>query len=197
MKRPTVRSALLAVVGCVLIGCSRGETGEAPAAAARADSAGGDWGRPAVLARDEGELRMLQGRKPLYIKVDPLTSGSRTLTVGLEDMPPGDSIGIHKHLSEDELVFVHRGQVDVTLGDGRYRAQAGATVFIPRGTWIGFRVVGPDTATILFAFNSPGFEKCLRILSAPAGEPYVRPADDAIAAARHQCHQVRQADVIP
>jgi quercetin dioxygenase-like cupin family protein len=196
MRRPTIRNTLLAVVGCVLIGCKRGETREAPAAAGRADSAGGDWGRPAVLARDEGELRMLQGRKPLYIKIDPLTSGSRTLTVGLEDMPPGDSIGVHKHLGEDELVFVHRGQVEVTLGDERHRAQAGATVFIPRGTWIGFRVVGPDTATILFAFNTPGFEKCLRVLSAPAGEPYVRPADDVIAAARHECHQVRQADTI-
>ena len=195
MRRATIQNALLAVASCILVSCNRADTREAPAAAARTGSAGGDWGRPAVLARNEGELRMLQGRKPLFIKVDPLTSGSRTLTVGLEDMPPGDSIGVHKHLGEDELVFVHRGQVEVTLGEGRYRAQAGATVFIPRGTWIGFRVVGPDTATILFAFNTPGFEKCLRVLSAPVGEPYVRPADDVIAAARHECHQVRQADI--
>jgi hypothetical protein len=36
---------------------------------------------------------MLQGRKPIWIKVDPQTLGSRTLTVGMEGMPPGDSIG--------------------------------------------------------------------------------------------------------
>ena len=75
------------------------------------------FGRPAVLARSEGEARTLQGRKPIWIKVDPQTLGSRTLTVGMEDMPPGDSIGVHKHLQEDEVVFVHRGEVEVTLGD--------------------------------------------------------------------------------
>ena len=152
------------------------------------------FGRPAVLARDEGEARMLQGRKPLWIKVDPQTLGSRTLTVGMEDMPPGDSIGIHKHLKEDEVVFVHRGQVEVTLGDSILRATAGGTVFIPRGTWIGFRVMGTDTATIVFAFNAPGFEKCLRILSAPAGAAFVPAPAQAVAAARRACHQVRRAD---
>jgi hypothetical protein len=31
------------------------------------------FGTPAVLARNEGEARMLQGRKPMWIKVDPQT----------------------------------------------------------------------------------------------------------------------------
>ena len=152
------------------------------------------FGRPAVLARHEGEARMLQGRKPIWIKVDPQTLGSRTLTVGMEDMPPGDSIGVHKHLQEDEVVFVHRGEVEVTLGDSILRATAGGTVFIPRGTWIGFRVKGTDTATIVFAFNTPGFERCLRFLSAPAGAAFVSPPAQAVAAARRECHQVRRAD---
>jgi len=151
------------------------------------------FGRPAVLAREEGEARMLQGRKPIWIKVDPQTLGSRAFTVGMEDMPPGDSIGIHKHLQEDEVVFVHRGHVQVTLGDSSYQAQAGGLVFIPRGTWIGFHTLGADTATIVFLFNTPGFEKCLRFLSSPAGTAFVpRPAAD-VAAARRDCHQVPRA----
>ena len=137
---------------------------------------------------------MLQGRKPIWIKVDPQTLGSRTLTVGMEDMPPGDSIGVHKHLQEDEVVFVHRGEVEVTLGDSTLRAHPGGTVFIPRGTWIGFRVKGTDTATIVFAFNTPGFEKCLRLLSAPVGTTFRSPPPQVVAAARRECHQVRRAD---
>ena len=109
-------------------------------------------------------------------------------------MPPGDSIGVHKHLQEDEVVFVHRGEVEVTLGDSLFRATAGATVFIPRGTWIGFRVKGADTATIVFAFNVPGFERCLRLLSAPVGTAFVAPPAKVVAAARRECHQVRRAD---
>jgi len=112
----------------------------------------------------------------------------------MEDMPPGDSIGVHKHLEEDEVVFVHRGEVEVTLGDSIMRAKTGGTVFIPRGTWIGFRVKGTDTATIVFAFNAPGFEKCLRLLSSPVGTTFLSPPAPVIAAARRECHQVRRAD---
>jgi quercetin dioxygenase-like cupin family protein len=149
-----------------------------------------EFGRPAVVDREGGELRMLGGRKPLWIKVDPQSLGSRSFTVGMEDMPPGDSIGVHKHLQEDEVVFVYRGEVAVTLGDSVHPAQAGGLVFIPRGTWIGFHVVGPDTATIVFMFNTPGFEKCLRFLSSPAGTAFVRRPAAEVAAARKACHQV-------
>jgi mannose-6-phosphate isomerase-like protein (cupin superfamily) len=152
------------------------------------------FGRPAVLARTEGEARMLQGRKPIWIKVDPQTLGSRTLTVGMEDIPPGDSIGVHKHLAEDEVVFVHRGDVEVTLGDSTLPATVGSIVFIPRETWVGFRVTGRDTATIVFAFNAPGFEKCLRLLSAPIGTAFRSPPAPVVAAARRECHHVRRID---
>jgi hypothetical protein len=67
------------------------------------------YGRPVVLARTEGEARNFQGRRPLLLKVDPQTVGSRAFTVAMEDLPPGDSIGVHKHLQEDEVVFVYRG----------------------------------------------------------------------------------------
>ena len=157
-----------------------------------ADGPATGFGRPAILARNEGERRMLQGRKPLFIKVDPQTLGSRTLTVGLEDVPPGDSLGQHKHLAQDEVLFVHRGRVEVTLGDSTRRAETGATVFVPRGTKIGLRVVGADTATIFFVFNAPGFEKCLRVLSAPVGTPFVRPPDSVISATRRECNTVRR-----
>ncbi|MEO8634690.1 MAG: cupin domain-containing protein [Gemmatimonadales bacterium] len=158
------------------------------------DSADANFGRPAVLARSEGEARMLQGRKPIWIKVDPQTLGSRSFTVGMEDIPPGDSIGVHKHLSEDEIVFVHRGAVQVTLGDSSLPAVAGGMVFIPRGTWIGFHTTGADTATIVFMFNTPGFEKCLRLLSSPVGTPFVPVPPAEVAAARTDCHQVRRVD---
>lgn len=174
------------------VGCSSPKNGTQTLSRTTAPTPG--FGRPTVLARNEGEARMLQGRKPIWIKVDPQTLGSRTLTVGMEDMPPGDSIGVHKHLQEDEVVFVHRGEVEVTLGESISQATAGAIVFIPRGTWIGFRVNGPDTATIVFAFNTPGFEKCLRLLSAPAGTTFVSPPAQIVAAARRECHQVRRAD---
>jgi len=158
------------------------------------DGATADFGRPAVIARTEGEARMLQGRKPIWIKVDPKTLGSRSFTVGMEDIPPGDSIGVHKHLTEDEIVFIYRGAVQVTLGDSSHAALAGGLVFIPRGTWIGFHTTGADTATIVFMFNTPGFEKCLRFLSSRVGTSFVPAPAAEVAAARKECHQVRRVD---
>lgn len=153
-----------------------------------------DYGRPTILGRTEGEQRVWQGRRPIWIKVDPQTVGSQSFSVAMEELPPGDSIGVHKHLQEDEVVYVARGHLQVRLADSTHSAEAGSLVFIPRGTWIGFHVAGPDTATIVFMFNTPGFERCLRFLSAPVGTAFVRPSPEAIAAARVDCHQLREVD---
>jgi len=182
----------LLVLSAMSLGC--GSPGNRPQEQQDAQGAYGPFGRPAVLARNDGEARMLQGRKPIWIKVDPQTLGSRSFSVGMEDIPPADSIGVHKHMQEDEVVFVHRGAVEITLGDSTYASQAGGLVFIPRGTWIGFHNSGSDTATIVFMFNTPGFEKCLRFLSSPVGTRFVPRSPADVAAARKDCHQVRRVD---
>lgn len=59
--------------------------------------------RPAVIGPTEGERRFLRGgTAPLLIKVDPVTSGSRRMVLGSSDLPPGDAIGLHRHLREDD-----------------------------------------------------------------------------------------------
>jgi hypothetical protein len=87
-----------------------------------------------VFQADEGDRWMLLGDKPLIFKVDPVSTGSDTLVVGTEEMPPGDRIPTHKHLYEDEVIFVHRGAVHVTLADRQYEARTGVTVFIPHNS---------------------------------------------------------------
>ena len=61
---------------------------------------------PTVFLADEGDRWMLLGDKPLIFKVDPATTGSDALVVGTEEMPPGNKIPTHKHLYEDEVIFV-------------------------------------------------------------------------------------------
>lgn len=163
----------------------------APRSAASDGSAAAEsFGRPTVFARGEGERRMMRGTRPLFITADSVTVGSRTLMAGYEDVPPGDSVRVHKHLGEDEVIFIHGGTVELTLGEDIRHAETGATVFIPRGTWIGMRAVGPDTARFFFVFNTPAFEKCLRMLSAPPGEAFRPPPRDVVARVGHECHMV-------
>ena len=144
--------------------------------------------RPTVIASTEGEPRLLRGRKPILIKVDPLTVGSRHLFVGAERVPPGDSLGRHQHLHEEEILFLHRGVLDVTLAGQTSRAGEGAIVFIPQATHIAARNPGPDTAEIVYAFNEPAFALCMRAFSSPPGVPYTEPPTDSGNAIRVACH---------
>lgn len=128
--------------------------------------------RPAVILAAEGERRFLRGgAAPLLIKIDPVTTGSRRMVLGSSDLPPGDAIGVHRHLLEDEIIIITRGTARVQLGTQYYTGGPGTTVFIPQGTCIAVENLGPDTLTNIFVFSSPGFEQVLRAVSSPAGEP--------------------------
>lgn len=145
---------------------------------------------PTVFQADEGDRWMLLGDKPLIFKVDPLSTGSDALVVGTEEMPPGNKIPTHKHLHEDEVIFVHKGVVRVTLAGREYDAGTGATVFIPHGNWIGVANVSSEPAMILFFFSKPAFEKCLRAMSSRPGETFTMPTPEKMAAVRTECHEV-------
>ena len=128
--------------------------------------------RPAVIPAEGGEKRFLRGgTAPLLIKVDPTNTGSRRMVLGSSDLPPGDAIGVHRHLQEDEIIVITRGTARVQLGKQFVTASAGTTVFIPQGTCIGVTNVGTDTLSNFFVFSSPGFERALRAVSSGAGEP--------------------------
>src|SRR5690242_12733292 len=128
--------------------------------------------RAAVIAANEGERRFLRGgMAPLLIKIDPVTTGSRRLVLGSSDLPPGDAIGVHRHLREDEIILITRGTARVQLGKEYFTGGAGTTVFIPQGTCISVQNIGTDTLSNTFVFSSPGFEQVLRAVSSPAGAP--------------------------
>ena len=145
--------------------------------------------KPAVIGPDGGERRFLRGgTAPLLIKVDPITTGSRRLVLGSSDLPPGDAIGVHRHLQEDEIILITRGSARVQLGREFFMAGPGATVFIPQGTCIAVQNVGTDTLSNTFIFSSPGFEEVLRAVSSPAGAPAKRVSAEERAAAFHRGH---------
>jgi quercetin dioxygenase-like cupin family protein len=145
---------------------------------------------PTVFQAGEGDRWMLIGKKPLIFKVDPVTAGTDTLMVATEEMPPGNKIPTHKHLYEDEVIFVHKGAVQVTLAGHQYDARTGATVFIPHGNWVGVENASSESAMILFFFNKPAFEKCLRALSSRPGETFTMPPPEKMAPVEKECHQV-------
>ena len=182
--RQSARRSLM--VALVLAGCGPASPAMTPQSNSAASGA-----RPAVIQYHEGEKRFLRGgTAPLYIKVDPVNTGSRKLMLGASDIPPGDGIGLHRHLREDEIIIITRGTARIQLGRDVHTAGPGSAIFIPQGICIALTNIGSDTVSNFFVFSSPGFEQVLRAISSAPGEPPKVMTPEIRAAAFQQGHAV-------
>lgn len=81
------------------------------------------------------------------------TKGSFSLVeIGLQ---PGNFVPLHTHEVEDEVFYVLEGTVEFEVEDEKIIAEAGTTVYVPKGTFHGFRHVG-DAPARLFDLHTPG-----------------------------------------
>ncbi len=114
-----------------------------------------------VIRAGEGEKLAPPGGHAVFLfKVGPANSGSTRLAMGSSDMPPGAAVPVHRHDRDEEIIFVQKGQMTVRLGDRQAVAEAGATVYIPRGTWIELQNTGDEAATLVGGFAHPAMEEC-------------------------------------
>ena len=74
----------------------------------------------------------------------------------------GDEFPMHKHLGQDELVYIEKGTVHVHLGDQERDLHAGGTVLIPANTWVDIKNAGTERVSVVFVFSAPGFENYMR-----------------------------------
>lgn len=164
-----------------------------PTPSARTSSNGNPTGtKPLLLKKNEGEQRVWRDPPPrgFMLKVSPKNNGSQHLVFGTEDMAPGDEIPTHKHLGQDEIVYIERGTVHVQLGDQERDLHAGGLVFIPAYTWVHLKNVGTETVSIVFAFSEPGFENLMRCESVSVGEKPTPRTDAEREKCDHQGHVV-------
>jgi quercetin dioxygenase-like cupin family protein len=120
--------------------------------------------KPLLLEKNEGERRIWREPPPgeFMLKVSPKNNGSQHLVMGTEDMAPGDEFPMHKHLGQDEILYIEKGTVHVHLGDQERDLHAGGTVFIPAHTWVSVKNAGTETVSVVFIFSAPGFENYMR-----------------------------------
>jgi quercetin dioxygenase-like cupin family protein len=135
---------------------------------------------PLILEKDEGERRVYRfgDKSPFTLKIDPQNGGSQHLVLITSDFVPGIPIPAHKHPNADEILFLRAGIARVHLGDTVKEVHAGATVFIPAGTWVSLDRIGSEPMSLIAIFSEPGFEDYMRDESAREGESIV-PLSDA------------------
>jgi quercetin dioxygenase-like cupin family protein len=120
--------------------------------------------KPLLLEKNEGERRIWREPPPgdFMLKVSPKNNGSQHLVMGIEDVSPGDEFPAHKHLEQDEILYIEKGTVHVHLGEQERDLHAGGTVFIPADTWVSVKNAGTETVSVVFVFSAPGFENYMR-----------------------------------
>jgi quercetin dioxygenase-like cupin family protein len=148
--------------------------------------------KPLLLEKNEGERRIWREPPPgdFILKVSPRNNGSQNLVMGTEDMAPGDEFPTHKHLGQDELVYIERGTVHVRLGEQERDLHAGGTVFIPASTWVDIKNAGTETVSVVFVFSAPGFENYMRCDSVLPNEKVTPLSLEGQKECSHQGHVV-------
>ena len=167
--RASIILILLVATGLVLLRSSTG-TGAPKSAIVE---------RPLIIAPDQGETRVRRsrpgqnpamGRTPITIKIDQSNGGSPDFWFATETLPLGAEIKYHRHLHEDEILYIGSGTAHIHVGNLEGDAHAGGIVFIPRNTWIDVKNVGTAPIHLLFGFNSQEFDHYMRCSSVPEGQ---------------------------
>ena len=126
-----------------------------------------------VINEDEGEaFQMRDGTAIVKIKIAK-NQGAGSISFLSETFKPGDALPVHKHLKEDELIFLHKGSGLFTLADKQYQIKEGAVALVPKGVWHGLQNTGSENIEMRFGYTPSGFEGFFREVGTPVGQPFI------------------------
>ena len=124
-----------------------------------------------VTGEAEQETYLIGPRRaPVTFMVDKKNKGVGAISFCREEMIPGDGIPIHKHLNEEEVIYIQYGTGLFTLGEKEYEVKAGSVAYVPKGVWHGLRNTGTADLRMLFSFTPSGFENYFREIGTRLGE---------------------------
>jgi quercetin dioxygenase-like cupin family protein len=148
-----------------------------------------------VLEKEQGEKRVRPARAGVAtvpveftLKVTPQNSGSQHLVLGTQTIPPGGTVPKHRHLGQDEVVFLQSGKALISLNDKDYELHEGGMIFAPVNTWMALENTGTEDIHLIFIYSAPGFEEYMRCTSVPAGETAAQLSTDQLRACASKGH---------
>lgn len=138
-----------------------------------------------VVHEDEG-IHILTGRRkaPMNIKISKAKHGVDNISFCTEDIIPGRKLRIHKHLNNDELIFINKGEGILTLAEQSIEVKTGTVVFVPRGVWHGLENTGKENIRMVFQYSPSGFEQYFIENGTPVGMPAKERTEEEYAMAK-------------
>ncbi len=120
-----------------------------------------------VTRRGDGEILWLgdpEHRRPVEILVEPGTTGTRTFTMGAQNLPAGGQVPTHRHPYE-EILFVYRGRARITVDGVPHEVDPETAVFVPRDVYHSIENIGDAELRLTFTLSPPGYENTFRALA--------------------------------
>ena len=118
-----------------------------------------DNGKGIIVREAEGVHLLTRRKVPITIQISKARQGVDAISFCREDQSPGRKMRIHKHLNNDELIFIHKGEGTFTLDEQTFLVKTGDVVFVPRGTWHGLDNTGKEDLQMIFQYSPAGFEE--------------------------------------
>ena len=118
-------------------------------------------GDSGIVVHEEEGTHILTGRRkvPITIKISKAKHGVDGISFCVEEQTPGRKMRIHKHLNNDELIFIHKGEGLLTIGEQTIEVKTGDVAFVPRGTWHGLDNTSKENLIMIFQYTPAGFEE--------------------------------------
>jgi len=130
-------------------------------------------GDAVVVHAGEGETYWIGRRNsPLTVKIAKDRQGNKTMCFCTEEIAPGEAIPVHKHLNEDELIFIHTGEGVLIADEKEVPVKVGSVALIPKGLWHAIKNTGKETLIMVFSYSPAGFEGYFREMGSPVGTPW-------------------------
>lgn len=124
-----------------------------------------------VVHEYEGTQILTRRKVPITIKISKAKQGVQGISFCIEEMEPRRKMRVHKHLYHDELIFIHRGQGTLLLGDQSININTGTVAYIPKGIWHGLDNTGQEKVQMVFQYTPAGFEEYFIENGTPVGMP--------------------------
>lgn len=128
----------------------------------------------AWVAPGEGRKLWIAEELVTFVVSGEATDGRYALTDST--VPPGGEAPLHVHHREDEAFWVLEGELEITAGDQKFAASAGAFVHLPRGIAHTYKNIGATPARFLTLMAPAGLEKLFEEVGKPATDPFSPPS---------------------
>ena len=128
-----------------------------------------------LRARDDANFVNLGPNRVRFVLDQPGAGLAFSLTEFLMAPPPAPGPPLHRHMAEEEAIYLVDGRLAITVKDLTTEIADGGVVYVPRGTVHTLANIGRDPARLFIVYSPAGAEqywrKAAELLAASDGPP--------------------------